>query len=64
METTIGFSFNIGFDYQLVGNGLFNIDAKQMLLNQRVYINDSSARIDASTSLNLTAVSGGIRYRF
>lgn len=64
METTVGPSFNIGFDYQLVGNWFFNIDAKQMLLNQRAHINNSPDRIDARTSLNPTAISGGIGYRF
>lgn len=64
METTVGPSFNVGFDYQLVGNWFFNIDAKQMLLNQRAHMNDSPGRIDARTSLNPTVVSGGIGYRF
>ncbi|CAK7192854.1 hypothetical protein COMNV_01063 [Commensalibacter sp. Nvir] len=64
LETTAGPSFNIGFDYQVIGNWFFNVDAKQMLLNERAHINDSPNRIDARTSLNPTTVSAGIGYRF
>ncbi|CAI3936560.1 Outer membrane protein OmpW (OmpW) (PDB:2F1T) [Commensalibacter communis] len=64
LETTVGPAFNVGFDYQVVGNWFFNMDAKQILLNQRVHINDSPNRIDARTSLNPTVVSAGIGYRF
>ncbi|MCT6878888.1 MAG: OmpW/AlkL family protein [Commensalibacter sp.] len=64
LETTVGPSFNVGFDYQVVGNWFVNVDAKQMLLNQRAHLNDAPNRIDARTSLHPTVVAGGIAYRF
>ncbi len=64
LETSVGPSFDFGFDYQLVGNWFYNVDVKQMILHQRAHIGDSPARIDARTSLNPTVVSTGIGYRF
>lgn len=64
LETSVGPAFNLGFDYQIVGNWFYNVDVKQILLQQRAHINDNPGRIDARTSLNPTLVSMGIGYRF
>lgn len=63
---TGGPSVNIGFDYQLVGNWFFNMDAKQMFIRMHAWANDrgSGAFIKAHDSLDPTTVAAGIEYRF
>ncbi|MDF7673233.1 outer membrane beta-barrel protein [Acetobacteraceae bacterium ESL0709] len=68
-QTTVGPSFNIGFDYQLVGNWFLNVDAKEILLRTPIYINHrdnatTGGRIHARDSINPTTVAAGIEYRF
>lgn len=68
LKVTPGPSFNLGFDYQLVGNWFANVDVKQMLLHVPIRINGGSAlpgyRIHAHDSVNPTIVGAGIGYRF
>ncbi|NHO32384.1 OmpW/AlkL family protein [Acetobacter fallax] len=63
---TGGPSFNVGFDYQLVGNWFFNFDVKQMFMRMHAWANDrgSGAFIKAHDSLDPTVVGAGIEYRF
>ncbi|AQS89357.1 outer membrane protein OmpW [Neoasaia chiangmaiensis NBRC 101099] len=63
---TGGPSVDIGFDYQLVGNWFFNVDAKQMFIRDHAWANDrgSGAFIKAHDSLDPTVVGMGIGYRF
>ncbi|GBQ13237.1 OmpW/AlkL family protein [Swaminathania salitolerans] len=63
---TGGPSVNVGFDYQLVGNWFFNMDAKQMFMRMHAWANDrgSGAFIKAHDSLDPTTVAAGIEYRF
>ncbi|WP_205527898.1 OmpW family protein [Asaia bogorensis] len=63
---TGGPSVNVGFDYQLVGNWFFNVDAKQMFMRMHAWANDrgSGAFIKAHDSLDPTVVGAGIEYRF
>ncbi|QHI96201.1 outer membrane beta-barrel protein [Aristophania vespae] len=68
-QTTVGPSFNAGFDYQVVGNWFFNMDVKQILLHTPIYVNHrdnptTGGRIHARDSINPTTVSAGIEYRF
>ncbi|MCQ9155802.1 OmpW/AlkL family protein [Acidomonas methanolica] len=63
---TGGPAVDIGFDYQLVGNWFFNVDAKQMFLRAHAWANDSGsgAYVRAHDSLDPTVVGMGIGYRF
>lgn len=67
-QTTVGPSFDFGFDYQLVGNWFFNADVKQILLRTPIYVNrpssENTGRIHARDSINPTVVGAGIEYRF
>ncbi|MXV45202.1 outer membrane beta-barrel protein [Saccharibacter sp. 17.LH.SD] len=67
LEPTVGPSFNLGFDYQVVGNWFFNFDIKQiLLLDTPVHLNSHSnpIRVHAHDSINPTVIAGGIEYRF
>lgn len=59
--TTGGPSFNVGFDYQLVGNWFFNFDVKQMFMRMHAWANDGGGvdgvpRIKVHDSLDPTVV--------
>jgi len=66
LGVTGGPSLDIGFDYQIVGNWFFNVDAKQMFMRAHAWANDrqSGAFIKAHDSLDPTVVGMGIGYRF
>lgn len=70
IKPTVGPSFNLGFDYQLVGNWFFNFDVKQILLiDTPIHINSrgnktTNGRVHAHDSINPTVIAGGIEYRF
>ncbi len=70
MKTNVGPSFNLGFDYQLVGNWFFNFDIKQiLLLNQSVHLSKrgnpiTGGRVRVHDDVNPTVIGAGIEYRF
>lgn len=69
LNPTVGPSFNLGFDYQVVGNWFFNFDIKQiLLLDTPIHINHHNSgvvgRVHAHDSINPTVVAAGIGYRF
>jgi len=66
LGVTGGPTVDVGFDYQIVGNWFFNVDAKQMFMRAHAWANDreSGAFIKAHDSLDPTVVGMGIGYRF
>lgn len=74
IKPTVGPSFNLGFDYQLVGNWFFNFDVKQILLfDAPIRLNSRgntltgtgrNGRVHARDSIHPTVVGAGIEYRF
>ncbi len=70
IKTNVGPSFNLGFDYQLVGNWFFNFDVKQILLfNSAIHLNRrgndiTGGRVHAHDDMHPTVVGAGIEYRF
>ncbi|MCX5614565.1 OmpW/AlkL family protein [Bombella saccharophila] len=70
MKTNVGPSFNLGFDYQLVGNWFFNFDIKQILLfNQSIHLSKrnngiTGGRVHVHDDVHPTVVGAGIEYRF
>lgn len=70
MKTNVGPSFNLGFDYQVVGNWFFNFDVKQILLfNQSIHLASrdnhiTGGRVRIHDDVHPTVVGAGIEYRF
>ncbi|EHH68086.1 OmpW/AlkL family protein [Gluconobacter morbifer] len=68
LGVTGGPSFNVGFDYQVVGNWFFNFDVKQVFMRVHAWTNDRGVpgenSVTAHDSLDPTLVAAGIAYRF
>jgi outer membrane protein len=62
LDTSVGPTLDVGFDYPIDRNWVVNVDAKQMFVDTTAHIN--SGAITAKTALSPTVVAIGIGYRF
>lgn len=62
LDTAVGPSFNVGVDYEIAPNWLFNVDAKKILMRPTFSVN--SGAITGRAELDPWVVGAAVRYRF
>lgn len=62
LDTAVGPSFNLGFDYEITPNWVFNLDAKKILMRPTLSIN--SGAVTGRAELDPWVVGAAVRYRF
>jgi len=62
LDTAVGPSFNLGFDYEITPNWLLNLDAKKIIMRPTLSIN--SGAVTGRAELDPWVVGAAVRYRF